>query len=69
MRFYGICEILNFGSLILKSDHFDVGFSLVYKFAPLVSLASSTVIGLFEHYIKDISYSFNRKEIKDHGEN
>ncbi|RIB20356.1 orotate phosphoribosyltransferase [Gigaspora rosea] len=44
---------------------FDVVFGPAYKGIPL---ASSTVIALSEHYKKDVPYSFNRKEIKDHGE-
>ncbi|CAG8560240.1 6876_t:CDS:2 [Diversispora eburnea] len=48
-----------------KKLEFDVIFGPAYKGIPLVS---STVIALSEKYHKDIPYSFNRKEIKDHGE-
>ncbi|CAG8804956.1 22983_t:CDS:1, partial [Racocetra persica] len=48
-----------------KHLDFDVVFGPAYKGIPL---ASSTVIALFKHYDKDVPYSFNRKEIKDHGE-
>ncbi|CAG8704956.1 16168_t:CDS:1 [Cetraspora pellucida] len=48
-----------------KKLDFDVVFGPAYKGIPL---ASSTVIALSEQYNKDVPYSFNRKEIKDHGE-
>ncbi|CAG8548080.1 5497_t:CDS:1 [Acaulospora colombiana] len=44
---------------------FDVVFGPAYKGIPL---SSSTVIALAEKCNKDVPYSFNRKEIKDHGE-
>ncbi|CAG8457996.1 18270_t:CDS:1 [Cetraspora pellucida] len=49
----------------IKNLDFDVVFGPAYKGIPL---ASSTVIALSEQYNKDVPYSFNRKEIKDHGE-
>ncbi|CAG8675174.1 1622_t:CDS:1, partial [Racocetra fulgida] len=48
-----------------KHLEFDVVFGPAYKGIPL---ASSTVIALSENHKKDVPYSFNRKEIKDHGE-
>ncbi|CAG8521148.1 13826_t:CDS:1 [Acaulospora morrowiae] len=44
---------------------FDVVFGPAYKGIPL---SSSTVIALAKEYNKDVPYSFNRKEVKDHGE-
>jgi len=44
---------------------FDVLFGPAYKGIPLVA---TTAIALAEHYQRDIPYSFNRKELKDHGE-
>lgn len=44
---------------------FDVLFGPAYKGIPL---ASATSIALAEYHQKDVPYSFNRKEIKDHGE-
>lgn len=44
---------------------FDLLFGPAYKGIPLVT---ATAIALAEHYQRDIPYSFNRKEIKDHGE-
>ncbi len=44
---------------------YDGIFGPSYKGIPL---AASTVIALSETYNKNIPYSFNRKEIKDHGE-
>lgn len=45
--------------------NFDLLFGPAYKGIPLVT---ATAIALAEHYQRDIPYSFNRKEIKDHGE-
>ncbi|CAG8591630.1 5745_t:CDS:1 [Paraglomus brasilianum] len=44
---------------------FDVIFGPAYKGIPLVS---STAIALSTEHNLDVPYSFNRKEIKDHGE-
>ncbi len=44
---------------------FDVLFGPAYKGIPL---ASATSIALAEHHQKDVAYSFDRKEVKDHGE-
>ncbi|NOX44054.1 MAG: orotate phosphoribosyltransferase [Gammaproteobacteria bacterium] len=44
---------------------FDVLFGPAYKGIPL---ASATSIALAEHHQKDVPYSFDRKEVKDHGE-
>jgi orotate phosphoribosyltransferase len=44
---------------------FDLLFGPAYKGIPL---ASTTVVALAEHHQRDIPYTFNRKEAKDHGE-
>lgn len=44
---------------------YDVLFGPAYKGIPL---ASTTVVALAEHHQRDIPYTFNRKEKKDHGE-
>ena len=44
---------------------FNVLFGPAYKGIPL---GSATTIALAEHFNIDVSYCFNRKEIKDHGE-
>ncbi|AMN48159.1 orotate phosphoribosyltransferase [Steroidobacter denitrificans] len=44
---------------------FDLLFGPAYKGIPLVS---STAIALADHYGRDLPWSFNRKETKDHGE-
>lgn len=44
---------------------YEILFGAAYKGIPLVS---STVIALANHYQRDVPYTFNRKEIKDHGE-
>lgn len=44
---------------------FDVLFGPAYKGIPL---AAATAIALSEHFQKDVPWSFNRKEKKDHGE-
>jgi orotate phosphoribosyltransferase len=46
-------------------DRFDVLFGPAYKGIPL---AITTAIALGEQYGRDVGYSFNRKEVKDHGE-
>ncbi|CAH1759568.1 12774_t:CDS:1 [Entrophospora sp. SA101] len=48
-----------------KDLDYDGIFGPAYKAIPLVS---STAIALSTNYNKDVPYSFNRKEIKDHGE-
>jgi orotate phosphoribosyltransferase len=52
-------------AIIDAQVEFDLLFGPAYKGIPL---ASSTVIALAEHHQRDIPYTFNRKEIKDHGE-
>ena len=52
-------------AIIDSQVDFDLLFGPAYKGIPL---ASSTVIALAEHHQRDIPYTFNRKEIKDHGE-
>jgi orotate phosphoribosyltransferase len=44
---------------------FDMLFGPAYKGIPLVT---ATSMALFQQYHKDIPFSFNRKETKDHGE-
>ncbi len=44
---------------------YDMVFGPAYKGIPL---ASSTAIALAEHYQRNVPFSFNRKEAKDHGE-
>lgn len=44
---------------------YDLLFGPAYKGIPL---AVSTAVALAEHFQIDKSYSFNRKEVKDHGE-
>ena len=54
-----------YAQIIVNSNiEFDMIFGPAYKGIPLVS---SIAIALMEHNI-NIPYSFNRKEIKDHGE-
>jgi orotate phosphoribosyltransferase len=52
-------------AIIDSQVEFDLLFGPAYKGIPL---ASSTVIALAEGHQRDIPYTFNRKEIKDHGE-
>jgi len=44
---------------------FDVLFGPAYKGIPL---AAATAVALAEHHSRNVPYSFNRKEAKDHGE-
>lgn len=44
---------------------FDILFGAAYKGIPLVA---STAIAWTQLYAQDVSYCFNRKEVKDHGE-
>lgn len=44
---------------------YDMLFGPAYKGIPLVTAAA---IALAEHHKRDVSYAFNRKETKDHGE-
>jgi orotate phosphoribosyltransferase len=44
---------------------FDVLFGPAYKGIPLVA---ATAVALSEHHGRDVPWSFNRKEAKDHGE-
>lgn len=46
-------------------EDFDLLFGPAYKGIPL---AVTTSISLYKNFNKNILYSFNRKEIKDHGE-
>ncbi len=52
-------------ALMAENVEFDMVFGPAYKGIPLVS---SLAIALAEQFDKDIPYSFNRKEVKKHGE-
>jgi len=52
-------------ALIQSKVNFDVLFGPAYKGIPLTAACS---IALANDFNKDINYSFNRKEAKDHGE-
>ena len=55
-----------YASTIEQSDiEFDMLFGPAYKGIPLVTLAAAA---LAEHHDIDVPYSYNRKEIKAHGE-
>ncbi|HPO04413.1 MAG TPA: orotate phosphoribosyltransferase [Bacillota bacterium] len=63
-EFYGECITVNISKGLIPSD-FNVLFGPAYKGIPL---SVATAIALARDYGKDISYCFNRKEEKDHGE-
>ncbi len=52
-------------TLVDSGLSFDMAFGPAYKGIPLVSAA---VMAFAEHYQRDLPYSFNRKQAKDHGE-
>jgi len=52
-------------ALVESGADFDVIFGPAYKGIPL---AVATAQGLFTHHKKNVGFSFNRKEAKDHGE-
>ncbi len=52
-------------ALMHSGIEFDMLFGPAYKGIPL---ASSCSIALADHHNRDLPYSFNRKEAKDHGE-
>jgi orotate phosphoribosyltransferase len=52
-------------TIVDKALEYDILFGPAYKGIPLVA---STACALHHFYQKDIPYSFNRKETKDHGE-
>jgi orotate phosphoribosyltransferase len=52
-------------ALMDNNSDFDMLFGPAYKGIPL---ASTCAIALADQYQKDLPYSFNRKEAKDHGE-
>ena len=52
-------------AIIDSGIEFDMIFGPAYKGIPL---AAATAIALYEHHDRDIPYSFDRKEAKDHGE-
>lgn len=55
-----------YADAIINADiYFDRLFGPAYKGIPLVA---STAIALAEHHQQDYPYTFNRKEVKDHGE-
>lgn len=55
-----------YADTIVESErHFDVLYGPAYKGIPLVS---TTVVALADRYHRDVPFSFNRKEVKDHGE-
>lgn len=52
-------------ALVDSGIAFDVLFGPAYKGIPI---ATAAAISLFEHHGQDVSYCFNRKEKKEHGE-
>ena len=52
-------------TIVRAAPNFDMLFGPAYKGIPLVV---ATAIAIAEHHGRDIPYSFNRKETKDHGE-
>lgn len=48
-----------------RAPHFDVLLGPAYKGIPI---AAATAVQLAEHHDRDVPWSFNRKEAKDHGE-
>jgi len=55
-----------YASAIIDSGvEFDCLFGPAYKGIPL---AAVTAAALADHFDKDVAYSYNRKEVKDHGE-
>jgi orotate phosphoribosyltransferase len=52
-------------ALLASGIEFDVLFGPAYKGIPLVT---ATAVALAEHHGRNVPYSFNRKEAKDHGE-
>lgn len=52
-------------AIVANNLRFDILFGPAYKGIPL---ATSTAIALYKHHNINISYSFNRKETKTHGE-
>lgn len=55
-----------YAQAIESSDiKYDMIYGPAYKGIPL---AAATAIALADHHNRDISYAFNRKEAKDHGE-
>ena len=58
-RYYAGAVMEHFG------DHVDIIYGPAYKGIPLSVI---TAMGLSTHYEKEVSYCYNRKETKDHGE-
>ncbi|MDH5178218.1 MAG: orotate phosphoribosyltransferase [Gammaproteobacteria bacterium] len=52
-------------AIVDSSVGFDVLFGPAYKGIPL---GTATAVAMFEHHGRNIPFSFNRKEAKDHGE-
>jgi orotate phosphoribosyltransferase len=48
--------------------HFDVLFGPAYKGIPLCATTAEKLAGIDEDKYGEVGYSFNRKEVKDHGE-
>lgn len=62
-----ISELGRFYAAALRQSklEFDIIFGPAYKGIPL---SVSTAIALYRDFGEDVGYSFNRKEVKDHGE-
>ena len=62
-----LSQLGNFYAQAIKASNlqFDVLFGPAYKGIPL---AAATAIALNDNFNRNIPYSFNRKEAKDHGE-
>lgn len=52
-------------AIVDSGRSFDMLFGPAYKGIPLVS---ATAVALAAHHGRDVPFSFNRKEVKDHGE-
>ena len=52
-------------AIVASGVEFDVLFGPAYKGIPL---AAVTAAALSDHFDRDIPYTYNRKEVKDHGE-
>lgn len=48
--------------------HFDILFGPAYKGIPLCATTSEKLAGIDEDKYGDVGFTFNRKEVKDHGE-
>jgi len=52
-------------AIVASGVHFDMLFGPAYKGIPL---ATTIAVALADHYDRDLSFAYNRKEAKDHGE-